>query len=187
MQRLFVLVLLAATAGTADGQRLRNRESQTPARDRAQMEQQFRERYAQLLKQRLGLTDAQLVQVAEINRRFDAPRRELFGQERELRMSMREALRGSEDAAVQARVSQLLEQTFRVQRSRLDLLESEQKELSSVLTPVQRAKFLGMQEQLRRRVEEMRSRREGEAGRDPFGLDSQPPTPRGQRKRPGPG
>lgn len=55
---------------------------------------------------------------------------------------------------------QLLDDMLRLQRQRFVLHEDEQRELALFLTPVQRAKYFGLQEQMRRRMEEMRTQRE---------------------------
>jgi Spy/CpxP family protein refolding chaperone len=64
----------------------------------------------------------------------------------------------SADAANQQKVAGLLDQLMRLQRQRLDLVEGEQRELAKFLTPVQRAKYLGLQNQLRQRMQELRDR-----------------------------
>jgi hypothetical protein len=88
----------------------------------------------------------------EINQRHAPERQELFRQEREARLGVREAvLTGGPEA--EKRVAGLLEQIFGIQERRLDLVRREQKELATFLTPVQRAKYLELQERLRRRVE----------------------------------
>ncbi len=151
------------------------------------LEQRFRERFEQVLKQRLALSDSQLARVVEVNARLDPKRRELFTEERSVRAEMRDAIHGGDDAASQDRVAQLLERAMRVQRARLDLVETEQRELSAFLTPLQRAKYLGLQEQLRRRVDDMRRRAAGDSTDDPFG-DGPPGDAKGRRRpssRPG--
>lgn len=155
---------------------------QTPPvrRDRAALEQQFRERLEAVLKERLALTDAQLAFLRDVNNRLDGERRALFREERAVRLEMREALRGAQDQAAQDRVAALLERARLVQRKRLDLMEAEQAELASMLTPIQRAKYLGLQEQLRRRAEEMQRRAEGDSM---HGADSLSPPPPGNRRR----
>ncbi|MFN8667414.1 MAG: Spy/CpxP family protein refolding chaperone [Gemmatimonadaceae bacterium] len=115
-----------------------------------------------MLKERLALTDQQLQQMRDVNTRLDGKRRELFAEERSVRREMRDALKGAEDQATQDRVAQLMERAMRVQRARLDLVENEQRDLAAFLTPVQRAKYLGLQEQLRRRADEMRRRADGD-------------------------
>ena len=123
--------------------------------DRAALEQQVKARLGQVLKQRLGLTDAQMVKLQETNRKFDEKRRLLVDQERDVRMSLRDEMLRP-DSSRSSQVSGLLDRVVRVQRQRVDLLEQEQKELSGFLTPLQRAKYYGAEEQMRRRMQNMR-------------------------------
>ena len=82
---------------------------------------------------------------------------DLMLRERETRQSLRaEILAG--DGANQAKVGQLLDQSIQLQRQRLDLLQSEQRELGKFLSPVQRAKYFGIQNELRKRAQDMRAR-----------------------------
>ena len=170
-------VTVASLSGVAEAQRGRP-DSAGPRR--TALEQRFRERFAEVVKQRVGLTDVQMQQLTEVNARFETRRRELFARERALRGEMRRALAGGEDQGTQDKVARLLEQALRVQRERLDLLEEEDRALTSFMTPIQRARYFGMQEQMRRRVDEMR-RGHGER-------DSTPPDgarrPRGPRRPP---
>jgi protein CpxP len=124
---------------------------------RGRLEQQVRERIGRVVQQQLGLTDAETQRLQVVNQRYEGQRRELVRREREARMSLRsEVLRG--DSADQKRTDALLGSLLEVQRKRLDLVEAEQRELARFLTPVQRAKYLALQDQMRRRVEEMRQR-----------------------------
>lgn len=124
---------------------------------RGRLEQQVRERIGRVVQQQLGLTDAETQRLQGVNQRFEGQRRELVRQEREARLSLRsEVLRG--DSADQKRTDALLGTLLDLQRKRLDLVEAEQRELARFLTPVQRAKYLALQDQMRRRVEEMRQR-----------------------------
>jgi Spy/CpxP family protein refolding chaperone len=127
---------------------------------RTEVERRFRERLADAVKRRLDLTDLQMKQLAESNQRFVQQRQGLFQRERELRRSIRREL--TADAADSSRLSGLIDQLIGVQRERLDLLAAEQRDLARFLTPVQRAKYLDLQEQLRRRVERAGERRRGE-------------------------
>jgi hypothetical protein len=176
-----VLVALALSAGEVVAQRVPpGAQGERP--DRRALEQRFRQRFEQLLKERLSLTDAQLAQVIEVNMRLDGRRRELFMEERTVRMEMRRSLEVEEDAASQERVKVLLERALRVQRLRLELVEREQRELEAFLTPVQRARYLGLQEQLRKRADEMRRRSSGDSSPDLFGDHNGPPP--GASRRP---
>jgi len=117
----------------------------------------FQQRLAQIVQRQLGLTDAQLQQVIAVNKKYEQPRFLLVQQERDIRISIRdEMLRG--DQADQARVGRLLDEMMKVQAKRLQILQDEQKDLATFLTPVQRAKYLGIQEQVRKRLQEMRQR-----------------------------
>ena len=179
MRRTMILVAALLVAPlTLTAQRLSERDTSTGAR--RELERRFRERFGELIRSRLNLTDAQMTRLEATNRRFEGQRRELFMQEREVRAGMRDALQDTASAATQERVAPLIDRALKLQRQRLDLVESEQRELANFLTPVQRAQYFGMQEQLRRRVEEMRHR---EGGR---GVDSLagPPEPPGLRRRP---
>ena len=58
-----------------------------------------------------------------------------------------------------AQVNQLLQTLIDVQKRRVQILEAEQRDLAVFMTPMQRAKFMAVQEQFRRRLEQMRQRR----------------------------
>jgi len=46
-----------------------------------------------------------------------------------------------------------------IQKRRVAILESEQHDLATIITPIQRARYMALQEQVRRRLEQMRQRR----------------------------
>jgi Spy/CpxP family protein refolding chaperone len=142
-----------------------------PPRER--LEQQVRERLARVVQQRLELSDEQMRKLQATNRKFDDRRRALFEQERDARTALREQLVAG-DRADQQNVGDLLDRLLDVQQQRLDLVRQEQRELAGYLTPVQRAKYLVLQDQLRRRMEEMRRRhmmrRDGRSRTGPPGL-----------------
>lgn len=154
--------------------------------DRDVMQRRFQERFGAVVKERLQLTDSQAVRLGETNRRFEEQRRTLLQQERDIRMSLRDELMSQNQN--QQRISELLDRAIRAQRQRVELLESEQRELARFMNPTQRAKLLGMQEQMRRNAMEMRGR--GPEIRDRMrdrqqGRQQRPPMRRpGQRVRP---
>mgnify|MGYP001557720868 CR=1 FL=1 len=127
------------------------------ARRRALLEQQFRLRLGQVVRQQLQLTDDQYAQLQRVNQKYEAPGRELNQRERYLRLSLRAELRLGQQAD-QSKVSGYLDQLSQVQQSRLQLFRDEQRDLAGFLTPVQRAKYSAIQEQLRKRLTQMRQR-----------------------------
>lgn len=127
---------------------------------------QFQQRLAQIVQSQLGLSDAQLQQVIAVNKKYEEQRFMLVQQERDIRISIRdEILRG--DKADQTRIARLLDEMMKVQGTRLQIVQNEQKDLATFLTPVQRAKYLAIQERVRQRLQQMRqgaAQGEGMAG-----------------------
>ena len=125
---------------------------------RARLENEIRRVFAQAVRKRVGLSETQMSQLGPIATRYEQQRRQLQVEERDTRLSLRGALR-NEQTADQKQVDQLMQRMLDIQKRRLQLVESEQRELAGIMTPVQRAKFTALQEQIRRRVEQMRQRR----------------------------
>ncbi|HVS59854.1 MAG TPA: hypothetical protein VHE82_04065 [Gemmatimonadaceae bacterium] len=126
----------------------------TPNPNRAALEQRFREKSARLAQQKLGLTDAQLAQLEQSNARFAPQQNQLVMQERESRRQLRLEMTAG-DQANQQHVSDLLDNAMRLQKQRIALVEAEQKDLARFLTPVQRAGYLALQTQFRKRAQEL--------------------------------
>lgn len=158
-----LLVVTPMANGAAQGgdpQGGRQRQGGPGRMNRDQMERNFRDQLAKLLRTELGLSDDGMRQLSEVNQRFDSQRRDLLRREMLTRRGVREeVMRG--DSANTGRINQLLKDQFRIERERIDLTEAEQLELAKFLTPVQRAKYLGVQEQIRRQMDQMRGRRGG--------------------------
>ncbi|MDQ3674277.1 MAG: Spy/CpxP family protein refolding chaperone [Gemmatimonadota bacterium] len=147
---------------------------QAPANpNRAALERQLRERAAQVTRDRLGLNDAQMQQLQRVNARFAPQLSSIATQERDARRQLREQMVAG-DAADQVRVSDLIDASLRLQKQRIALIESEQKELAAFLTPVQRARYIALQTQFRNRADQLARQNSG-AGQ------------RGGRRRPPPG
>ena len=165
--RLFALCLIVG-ASPARAQRANSLEGQpgAPGQGRA-LERQFRERFAEVVKRRLNLDDTQMQQLGRVNDRFESDRMQLLRNERRARQALRaEVLAG--DSANQKKVAGLLDELLTIQRRRLDLTENEQRELATFMTPMQRAKYFAIQDQLRQRLENLRrQRQERRAGAGP--------------------
>jgi hypothetical protein len=78
-------------------------------------------------------------------------------------LALRDALRDSTHAN-QSQVSGYLDQLVELQHQRSDLVDQEQKELAQFMTPVQRARYTALQEQVRRRVEQLQRQRQAASG-----------------------
>jgi protein CpxP len=135
----------------------------TEPRPRRQMlEQRLRERTGDLVRRRLQLSDDQMSKLQSTNRQFEPQRASLLMKERDVRRELRDQLVSA--TADQSRVAALLDQAMMLERQRLDLAQSEQRELAKFLTPVQRAKLFGLQNEMRRRAQELRNRPPGRPG-----------------------
>lgn len=164
-RRAFVFLSLAVLAA---GVPLSAQQDSSPTPDtaaeqgaatpqRRQLEQQLRLRLGQVVRRQLQLTDQQFEQLQAVNKKYEAPRRDLNQRERYLRLSLRAELQLG-DKADQAKVADYLDGMSDVQQSRLQIFRQEQKDLAGFLTPVQRAKYAALEEQLRKRVTQMRQR-----------------------------
>jgi len=122
--------------------------------NRPELEQLFRQRVAKLTQDRVGLTDLQMAQLRQSNARFAPQLSLLAAQERETRRQLRlEMTSGGEPN--QQHVSALLDTSLQLQKQRIAIVEAEQRELGRFMTPVQRARYIGLQQQFRRRAQEL--------------------------------
>ena len=174
MLMALLVVSPLSTSAAQRGDRAGVRQGGAGRANRGELEQLIRVRLATLLKTQLGLTDEGMRQLSEVNQRFDRQRREMNRREMMTRRSLREEVLKL-DSADSGRVAQLITEQLKIERERIDLTEAEQGELSKFLTPVQRARYLGVQEQIRREMDQLRGR-----GMQPLGEPPQnrrrPPT-----------
>jgi periplasmic protein CpxP/Spy len=150
--RLFALVLACALTAP-----LRAQDTTDNAKRPAV--QALQRRLYEVMQRTLGATDDQMRQLTEVNRRYQDERRELTRKDREARQTIRaEVLRDS--SANQALVARMLDQLVEAQRQRIEIFTREQRDLAKFFTPVQRAKYATLQEGLRKKVEQLRQRRQ---------------------------
>ena len=164
----FTIVALLVSAAAAHGQTV----TAAPG-NRTALEQRSRERTARLTQQRLGLTDAQLDRLEKTNARFAPQLRQLAAQDRDIRIQLRQEMMAG-NSANQQRVSDLLDAAIRLQKQRIAIVENEQRELAGFLTPVQRARYISLQAQFRKRAEEL-SGKGGRPNQGRNGLRKRPP------------
>jgi hypothetical protein len=148
--------------------------------NRQQLEQQLRNRIGNQLKKGLNLSDDQFTKLQATNKKFEERRHLLNEQERDARMAMRDLML-SGDTTNAAKVNAGIDRALQIARQRFDLIDQEQKELAGYLTPMQRARFLAMQEQVRRRVDDLRAQAGRRGPNGPMGRGM------GQGARPGVG
>jgi periplasmic protein CpxP/Spy len=125
---------------------------------RARLESEIRRGFARAVKQRVGLTDAQITRLVPVTQRYEQQRRQLQMRERDTRVTLRNLMTGSQTPD-SAQVDRLLKTLVDIPKERAALLEAEQRDLATIMSPVQRARFMAMQDQIRRRLEQMRQRR----------------------------
>lgn len=164
MNRLLRLTTLAALATALTGSAVFAQPVRAPDANanRPALEQQFRQRVAKLAQQRIGLTDAQMTQLQQSNARFAPQLNQILTQERETRRQLRMEMTST--APNQQHVSVLLDQSLQLQRQRISIVEQEQKDLSRFMTPVQRARYIALQQQFRRRAQELSRQGPGQRG-----------------------
>ena len=159
MNRTLVLAFAAVVAGSP--LKAQGAAQQAPgARDsvtRSQLEMAVRRNFARVVRNRVGLTDAQMAKLGPISQKYEQQRRLLQIEERDTRVSLRQKIR--DESADTAEVSRLLRTLVELQQRRSHILAAEQIELATIMTPLQRAKYMAMQEQIRRRLEQLRQRR----------------------------
>ena len=121
---------------------------------RQQLEQQVRRGLWQVAKRRIGFTDDQMSRLEQTTQRFDQRRRALALEEKAQRVSLRTEIL-ADSAANQSNIAASLATLQEVQRKRLEMQAEEQQEFSTFMTPLQRAKFAALQEQVRKRLQEL--------------------------------
>lgn len=169
MKRLMTGFALAVSAFSASPAAAQVPAVPPPQQNRPLLEQQLRARVAEITRKRLQLDDAQMAKLGAVNTKYAPQLGKLATDERTTRQQLRQQLvSATPDESV---VSGLLDNVLRIQRQRIGLMESEQKDLAEFLTPVQRAKYMGLQAQIRKRVEQLRGmggRQRGRAGNGPL-------------------
>jgi hypothetical protein len=116
--------------------------------DRAALRRQVQQAFARTVRRQLNLNDDQMQTLMRVNQKYDRQRNEIVRDERQARLGLRSAMLDTASADQNARIDQQMGLLVQAQRRRADMLESEQKELSGFLTPLQRARFSVLQDNL---------------------------------------
>jgi protein CpxP len=138
------------------GGQMREGERRSDARD--QLDKRLEERINLVIRERLRLSDDQFTRLRAVARRVETERRALRMEEGSTRGTLRRELLAG-DSANDSTVAIMLDRLPSIERKRIDLMEREQGELAKFLTPVQRAKYVGLQDELRRSMQDLQFRR----------------------------
>ena len=135
------------------------------------LRQQVRQAFQARVRQELNLDQPKMRRLNQTEQSFTRQRSEIGQSERQTRQALAAAMQDS--TPDQGKIDGYINQLIQVQRKRADLLEAEQKELSSFLTPMQRAQYLSLNQQLQARMRQFAGR-----GAAPAGPPPEPPPER---------
>jgi Spy/CpxP family protein refolding chaperone len=154
-RRVLVLVL----AGLISGAAAESLSAQAPRAEALRRELEIR--FAEQMREQLQLSDEQAPRVRDIMAGYAEKRRTLEMEERRLRQALNGQLRPG-IAANPDSVTLLVDGISAARVNYAKLIQDEMRELSGVLTPVQRGQLFLMRERLLQRVREMRDARQGQ-------------------------
>ena len=137
-----------------------------PPAERQMLQRQVRQAFAKAVRRQLNLSDDQMRKLQSVDLKYERQRIALLRDERQARQGLKSTMDDSTNVD-QAKVDGFLSQLVKAQRTRADLLEGEQKELTGFLTPLQRAKYFAMKERLNRRMQELAQQNGGRGAVEP--------------------
>ncbi len=158
---ILALALLASRSRGAEAQRGQQRS------EREQLENRVRVQMGRLMRERLGLDEAEAQRLSEVVQSFEVRRRELFGQEQATRRRVEALLlEGSND---QEAARELITRMWELRAEEAQLFREEQEALLDVLTPVQVLRLQELRQDLGRRIRELGGGRGGRGALAPGG------------------
>jgi len=92
-----------------------------------------------------------------VDQKYEQQRREVLRSERQARLNLKAAMQDSTGHPDQDKIAQYMDQLVHGQRQRADLLEGEQKELATFLSPLQRAQYFSLKERVTRKLMELQT------------------------------
>lgn len=125
-----------------------------------------RQAIEKVIRTQLQPTEEQMARLRQVDQQFTPRRMQLEREEMQTRRELRKAMLDSTNVN-EVRIGQLLDQMISFPGRRAALMEEEQKSLAQFLSPLQRAKFNAIQEQLRRRIDQGRGGPPPGRGRPP--------------------
>lgn len=151
---------VAAAQPPARGGGAGRRGGPPPAGDPQRSQRAVRQALERVVRNQVRPTETQLRQLQALDQRLEPQRVQLNRDEQSARVALRQLMLDTVNVD-QARIGEALDRLVRFPARRAALMESEQKELATILTPLQRAKYQAIQEQVRRQIER------GRGGRPP--------------------
>jgi Spy/CpxP family protein refolding chaperone len=153
---MFATLSVASVSGAQEGRAGRAGAQRGTGRAGGQqpLARELRQRFGAVVQRQLNLNDENTRRFEKVDRQFEQQRVQLRRDERQARLGLQAALADTANVD-QAKIAQYMDQLTHGQRRRADILEAEQKELSTFLTPLQRAKLQGLREQLAQRVKQI--------------------------------
>lgn len=154
MRRFYLacLTITALAAGPALAQ-----DSIAPGPQAPRIRKLIEERFADRIKEQLGLTDAQMSRLRETTGKFGGRRRELENRQITIRRALAMQLRPG-TAANKDSVGTLTDELLSGRVAYAKSFQDELAELKTYLDPVQRAQLMAMRERLLRRAQQFRER-----------------------------
>jgi hypothetical protein len=127
------------------------------AANRQELVRRVRQAYNEAVKKELDLNDDKWHQLQDMDRRYQQQRQQVQRDEKAARLGLKSVMEDSArvGGVDQAKISEYMDQLVQAQHRRAEILDAEQKELATVLTPLQRAKYQGMREQLNQRIRQL--------------------------------
>lgn len=154
------LILIAVVPAAAQTPQRPPRADTTAAgTQRAELQGRIERTFIARANEELGLTEAQSTRLVEVERRIADRRRLIERETRRLNEALANELRPG-IAANERVVTASLDSLGVLRVGYAQVFRDEQRELSSFLTPVQRAQFYRMRERMMTRVSEMRGQRQ---------------------------
>jgi Spy/CpxP family protein refolding chaperone len=177
VKRFFWMLLLVTTAPALAAQ---DRPDTSDAAEAQELRQRIRQRWHERVSQDLNLSSDQVAKLQDTEGRFTLRRREIAERQRAINEALREQLQPGV-AANSDSVRKLMGARDRNRRALAELDQDENKEIAAFLSPVQHARYQMMREQMQRRIDHIRDRRQAGGKMGPPGRMR--PRPQGERPR----
>lgn len=141
--------------------------------ERQQLERRVRARFAEMMRQRLGLSSEEAQRLNATVESFMERRQRIVADEEALRLRMEAIAQEEEPTDAEART--LLASMRELREAEVRLFREEQEALLQVLSPVQLVRFHAMRQQLGQRIQQLRGGMGPGPGGPPAGRGAPPP------------